>query len=80
MTIQKVTSYSIGQTKLLTADEVAKLLHVNASLIRRYCRQGRLGQYLYGRWLISPDELEAFKKIPRKVGNPTFGNKLKVLL
>ena len=73
MTIEKQVSYSIDQTKLYTADEVAKLLKVNASLIRRYCRQGRLGKYLYGRWLISPDELERFKAVPRKVGNPEFG-------
>jgi len=75
VTIQKQTSYHINNTKLYTADEVAKELHVNASLIRRYCRQGRLGQYIYGRWLISPSELEAFKAKPRKVGNPTFGKR-----
>jgi excisionase family DNA binding protein len=75
MTIQKQTSYHINDTKLYTADEVAKLLNVNPSLIRRYCRQGRLGRYMYGRWLISPDELARFKAKPRKVGNPTFGKR-----
>jgi len=75
MTIQKQTSYHIDNTKLYTADEVATILGVNPSLVRRYCRQGRMGQYIYGRWLISPSELEAFKAKPRKVGNPTFGKR-----
>lgn len=71
--VEKVISYSDSETKLYTVDEVAKLLKVNSSLIRRYCRQGRLGEYIYGRWLITPDELEEFKAKPRKRGNPDFG-------
>lgn len=76
MTIEKVTSYSINDTKLYTADEVSRLLNITPSLVRRYCQQGRMGQYLYGRWLISPSELEAFKAKPRKRGNPNFGKKI----
>ncbi len=75
MTIEKQISYSINNAKLYTVDEVARMLNVNPSLVRRYCRQGRLGQFLYGRWLISPDELESFKLQPRKVGNPNFGKR-----
>lgn len=75
MTIEKVTSYSLNNTKLHTTDEVAKELNVTPALVRRYCRQGRLGKFIYGRWLISPDELERFKQQPRKVGNPNFGKR-----
>ena len=67
MTIEKVILY--------TADEVAGILNITSALVRRYCRQGRMGKYLYGRWLISPAELEAFNAVPRKVGNPNFGKK-----
>lgn len=75
MTIEKTTSYSIGSTKLLTPYEVAKILKVNPSLVRRYCRQGRLGT-LYGKaWFITEAELEAFRAIPRKRGNPEFGKR-----
>ena len=75
MTIEKVTSYFASDTKLYTADEVANILNITSALVRRYCRQKRLGQFVYGRWLISPDELERFKQQPRKVGNPNFGKK-----
>jgi len=75
MTIQKQTSYHIDNTKLHTADEVAKELNVNPSLVRRYCRQGRMGQFIYGRWLISPAELEVFRAKTRKRGNPNFGKR-----
>ncbi len=61
--------------KLYTVNEVAKKLNITEALVRRYCRQGRMGRFIYGRWLISPDELESFKQQPRKVGNPTFGGK-----
>lgn len=75
MTIEKVISYSIGPSKLYTPIEAAKLLNINSSLVRRYCRQGRLGTQ-YGKvWLISESELEAFKAQPRKVGNPNFGKR-----
>jgi len=65
MTIKKVTSY--------TADEAAKKLNITPALVRRYCRQGRLGKWVGNRWLITPEELKKFKVQPRKVGNPNFG-------
>lgn len=75
MTIEKVTSYYIGSNKQYTPYEASKILNVNPSLVRRYCRQGRLGT-LYGKvWLISESQLEAFKAMPRKRGNPNFGKR-----
>ncbi len=61
--------------KLYTVNEVAKKLNITDALVRRYCRQKRMGRFIYGRWLISPDELESFKLQPRKVGNPNFGKR-----
>ncbi len=75
MTLEKTITYSIGPSKLYTPIEAAKELSINPSLVRRYCRQGRLGTQ-YGKvWLITESELEAFKQQPRKVGNPNFGGK-----
>lgn len=55
---------------LLTPEQVANELNLSSTLIRRYCRQGRLGQKLGGRYLITRQELDKFKAIPRKVGKP----------
>lgn len=57
-------------SKLLTTNQVAKALNLSSSLIRRYCREGRLGQRVGSRYIITADDLEEFKKIPRKVGQP----------
>lgn len=64
---------NLNPDELLTVDEVAKILKVNASLVRRYCREGRLGQSVRGRWLISIEDIDRFQNIPRKRGNPEFG-------
>lgn len=55
---------------LLTAKQVAIELDISHSLVRRYCREGRLGQKIGGRYIITSDDLEKFKQIPRKVGKP----------
>ena len=73
MTLEKITTYYIGNDKQYTPNEAAKILKIDSSLVRRYCRQGRLGT-LYGKvWLITEADLERFKQQPRKVGNPDFG-------
>jgi excisionase family DNA binding protein len=58
--------------QLLTPEQAAGLLGISPALIRRYCRQGRLGKHIGGRWLISLDDLERFKEKPRRAGNPQF--------
>lgn len=58
---------------LYTPDEAAALLNISPALVRRYCRQGRLGKLLGGRWFITPADLARFKAAPRKSGNPEFG-------
>lgn len=58
---------------LFTPEQAADLLGISPALVRRYCRQRRLGQHIGGRWLISPDDLARFQAEPRKAGNPEFG-------
>jgi len=55
---------------LLSIPEAAERLGLSPSLVRRYCRQGRLGQRVGGRWVISEIELVRFDKEPRPVGYP----------
>lgn len=58
---------------LLTPDEAAAILGRDVSLVRRYCREGRIRAVKPGRdWLISKDALQEFAKEPRYPGNPEF--------
>lgn len=65
----KNTSYPV----LYTPEQAALVLGISPTLVRRYCRQGRLGQSIGGHWLITPDDLQRFQAKPRKSGNPEFG-------
>ena len=55
---------------LLSIPQAAQRLGLSASLIRRYCRQGRLGIKVGGRWVIPLDHIEQFVKEPRPIGYP----------
>ena len=60
-----------GTAMLLTTTQAADWLGITESLVRRYCRDGRLrGQKLARDWLIEKDDLEQFAQKPRKVGRP----------
>lgn len=50
--------------------DAAKELGVTANQIQKLVYQGRLGSHVFGRFLITRQELEEFKKIPRPVGRP----------
>ena len=55
----------------LTTAQAAEQLRLTVSMVRRYCRDGRLPAQKVGRdWLIRNEDLEQFKAIPRKVGRP----------
>jgi excisionase family DNA binding protein len=56
--------------KPLSIPQAAEQLNISESLLRRYCRQGRLGVRIGGRWLVYQDELDEFAKKPRPVGYP----------
>ncbi len=55
---------------LLTVQEVAKELNRSEHRVREYFREGRLGKKIGRQWLVTREELEVFKKIPRKRGAP----------
>lgn len=55
---------------LLSVFEASKALGVSAVRIGQFCRAGRIGQKVGGRWVISRDELRQFAKIPRNPGKP----------
>jgi excisionase family DNA binding protein len=55
---------------LLDIPQAAQRLGLSQSLIRRYCRQGRLGFKLGSRWVIPLDHIEQFVKEPRPAGRP----------
>lgn len=57
--------------KLLTAAEVATRLGIHPSLVRVYCREGRIKAERKGRdWLITESAVAAFEKTRRGRGRP----------
>lgn len=57
-------------TNLLSIPEAAARLGVSTALLRRYCKQGRLGVKVGGRWVIPTEQLDEFAKAPRPAGYP----------
>lgn len=55
---------------LLDIPQAAERLGFSESLVRRYCRQGRLGLKVGSRWVIPLDHIEQFVKEPRPTGYP----------
>lgn len=61
---------------LYAADDAATYLGIDASLVRRYCRQGRIPAKRVGNvWVMRKTALDDFKRKPRPFGNPTFHRK-----
>jgi hypothetical protein len=56
---------------LLNCDEAAEEIGLSPERIRQFCRGGRLGQRVGGRWVILQEELNRFRKIPRPSGRPS---------
>lgn len=62
----------------LKMDQVAEELGISVRAVRAHCLNGKLGSQPHGpgtKWLITRSQLEAFKLIPREVGNPNFKKK-----
>jgi excisionase family DNA binding protein len=55
---------------LLSVTEAAARLGLDPRRVRQFCKEGRLGQRVGGRWVIFEDELEAFAAKPRPQGYP----------
>ncbi|MBX3057459.1 MAG: helix-turn-helix domain-containing protein [Anaerolineae bacterium] len=54
--------------ELMTVDEAAAELELTPQRVRQFCRDGRLGRRVGRQWVITREELESFKKIPREAG------------
>src|SRR5262245_40295879 len=65
-------STAISIPGLFTTLEAAEILGLDHSMVCRYCRSGRLkAEKLGNMWLIRKPALDAFKRQPRDVGNPS---------
>lgn len=73
-----IEGMSINLSLYITTAEAAKLLGVNQSRIRQLIMEGRLAATKAGRDnFILKTELEAFAKLDRRPGNPTWQEKKK---
>jgi len=55
------------------ATEAAEYLGLTDSLVRRYCREGKITADRIGRnWVMRQKALDQFKRTPRQRGNPNF--------
>ena len=59
-----------GNMQLLTTEQAARRLGLSAGLIRRYCRQGRLGKRVGRNFAISESDLRKFAAVARLIGKP----------
>lgn len=56
--------------KLLNAKEAAARLGIHPSLVRAYCRDGRIKAARQAPWMISEREVERFAEVLRPRGRP----------
>ena len=57
----------------MSVAEASTILGLDASLVTRYCREGRIRATQMGRqWFIGMRDLDEFSKTPRPRGNPMF--------
>ncbi len=56
--------------EFLGTRRAATRLGLSRARILQFCKDGRLGQLIEGRWLISEDELKQFAKLIRETGRP----------
>ena len=56
----------------ITRQEAAKRLKISEIWLQKLAQAGRIGQKIGGRYLFTAEEVEAFSKLERKVGNPNF--------
>jgi len=54
----------------MTVQDAAKELGLSEQRIRVLCKEGRLGQKIGRQWLITYEELEAFKQLDRPSHRP----------
>jgi hypothetical protein len=55
-------------SRYATIQEAAEKLGVSAERVRQFCRADRLGEKIFGKWLINKKQLAEFAKIERRDG------------
>lgn len=58
----------MAATKRYTTAAAAAALGIDESLVRRYCRQGKLGERIGRNFSITEAQLKKFASTPRRVG------------
>ena len=56
--------------ELMNVKAVAKELRISEVRVRQLCQEGRIGSKVGRDWVITREELEAFKETPRPTGRP----------
>ena len=56
--------------KRYTTSQAAAVIGISNGLVRRYCRQGRLGELIGRNYSITEKQLRRFLDVPRTVGPP----------
>lgn len=65
-----------GVNAVYTVPEAAKRLGITGAMVRSYLRSRRLRGTKLGRdWVVPVDALEQFASVPRRRGNPKFGQR-----
>ena len=62
-------------TEFLTTPQAARRLGISKIWLQKLAQAGRVGRKVGGRYLFTAQELEAFSKLERKVGNPNWKGK-----
>lgn len=56
--------------KRYTTAEAAEVLGISARLVKRYCKEGRLGEKIGRNYSITEAQLRRFMESPRSPGRP----------
>jgi len=68
--LELLLTWQVNMIKLYSVSEIADRLGVTPSLVRRWCRTGRFGVKVGGRWIVTESGLERFAESRRKPGRP----------
>lgn len=60
----------VKQVSAVTVQQAAQELNVTQNYVRLLCNEGRFGVKIGRQWLISREELDAYKRTKRRPGRP----------
>ena len=70
----RLGSMTVGLENLMGLQTAAERLKLSRSRLYQFCTEGRLGERVDGRWLISEAEIRLFQQIERPNGRPPKKN------